>query len=466
MSRSVITSVDFNQSGPITVRITASDGTLSRSDDFTIQTTSSLAVRRITATDPNNQAQVGRAGDLLQLTVEFTEPVRISNGDLQLRLRIGADGEIFAVTLPSDTPDAPGSATRVVSLPLPAGLTANGELQWGGVSLTQGVRVGGLTSGRLFDANQTQPPVPGSGYRVDTLSPADLIMALDDTGSNTTDGISNTGRVLVSGLESGAAWVYSLNAASVSPTWLPGVGDSFALTAGTYSPKSLAVRQVDEAGNTSSLLSLTSQNEKTWVVDTVGPNFNTSAVSGALSINETQANNNQQLTLTLPKSTLGADGDKFLAARARDVEGNLSEASQPLKLVLDSTPPTFAFPSPAGSSTTPVALSVKANQSVELADFTVQGSKAEEILWLGLTPSKGSVAGLTFLVNPSVPSNMSFPANTQLLSGKGADINALIASARFVAGADTGNFGIDLTLFDEAGNMVKALYPITVTNIL
>jgi len=61
---------------------------------------------------------------------------------------------------------------------------------------------------------------------------------------------------------------------------------------------------------------------------------------------------------------------------------------------------------------------------------------------------------------------MSFPANTQLLSGKGADINALIASARFIAGADIGTFGIDLILYDEAGNQVKALYPITITNVI
>lgn len=59
---------------------------------------------------------------------------------------------------------------------------------------------------------------------------------------------------------------------------------------------------------------------------------------------------------------------------------------------------------------------------------------------------------------------MSFPANTQLLTGKGADITALVASARFIAGADIGLFGIDLTLYDEAGNVVKTLYPITVTS--
>ncbi len=425
-----------------------------------------LAGHTITVKGTSNvdYPQVGKAGELVRLTVEFTEPVRISNGDLQLRVRVGANGEPLTVTLPSDAPDAPSSATRVVSLSLPQGLASSGELLWAGLNLTPGVRLGGLTSGRLYDANQTQPAVPSSDYRVDTLAPADLIMTLDDTGSNTSDGISSTGRVLISGLESGAAWVYSRDAASASPTWLTGVGESFALAAGTYLPRTLAVRQVDEGGNTSSLVSLSSQNTTTWVVDATGPNFSNNAVNGSLSIDETQASNQEQLTLTLPKSSLGADGNKFIAVRARDVEGNLSEASDSLQLVLDTTPPTFSFPSPAGSSITPVGLSVRANQAVELADFTVQGSNADEILWLGMTPSKGSIAGLTFLVNPSVPSNMRFPANTQLLTGKGADITALVASARFIAGADIGLFGIDLTLYDEAGNVVKTLYPITVTS--
>ena len=83
----------------------------------------------------------------------------------------------------------------------------------------------------------------------DTTAPTAPTVSLPtDTGSSSTDRITNNGRIDVGGLETGATWEYSTNGGT---SWQPGSATSFTLTAGTYADGSVLVRQKDAAGNVS-----------------------------------------------------------------------------------------------------------------------------------------------------------------------------------------------------------------------
>lgn len=72
------------------------------------------------------------------------------------------------------------------------------------------------------------------------------ITSVNLTGAGS--GISNANTLLVSDLEAGASWSYSLNGGT---TWQAGSGNSITLPLGTYAADAIQVRQTDAAGNTS-----------------------------------------------------------------------------------------------------------------------------------------------------------------------------------------------------------------------
>jgi Ca2+-binding RTX toxin-like protein len=84
---------------------------------------------------------------------------------------------------------------------------------------------------------------------IDAAAPTVPILALaSDTGSSNSDGITNNGKVNVTGLEAGASWQYSTDA---GVNWLAGTGTSIDLPSGSYGAGSILVRQSDIGGNTS-----------------------------------------------------------------------------------------------------------------------------------------------------------------------------------------------------------------------
>ena len=98
----------------------------------------------------------------------------------------------------------------------------------------------------LEDASGTH--VLGTPPTLTYIVPPTLALATD-SGSSTSDGITNVGTVTVSGLEANATWEYSTDSGS---TWSAGTGVSFTLSAGSHSANSVQVRQTDVAGNVSS----------------------------------------------------------------------------------------------------------------------------------------------------------------------------------------------------------------------
>jgi Bacterial Ig-like domain len=82
---------------------------------------------------------------------------------------------------------------------------------------------------------------------LDTTVITPTLALAKDTGISSTDGITNSGVVTITGLETGATSQYSLNGGN---TWTKINGSSFNLT--DDGAKSVIVRQTDLAGNVSS----------------------------------------------------------------------------------------------------------------------------------------------------------------------------------------------------------------------
>lgn len=107
-----------------------------------------------------------------------------------------------------------------------------------------GLAVVGAGAALAGGSGSTTPDVPK-----DTTAPSAPTVALAaDTGSSSSDRITNNGRVDVGGLETGATWEYSTNSGT---SWQAGSGTSFTLSAGTYADGAVLVRQKDAAGNVS-----------------------------------------------------------------------------------------------------------------------------------------------------------------------------------------------------------------------
>ncbi|WP_235116465.1 putative Ig domain-containing protein [Desmonostoc muscorum] len=181
--------------------------------------------------------------------------------------------------------------------------------------------------------------IAGSGTVViDTIANTPTLSLVSDSGRSTTDKITNSGAVKLTGLESGATWEYSTDDGQ---NWLNGAGTSFTLTGDGV--KAVVVRQTDLAGNTST----STPNPFTFTLDTTAPvapiinGFNN--VSGTLTIIGTAevgntvavfrdstslgtavANSNSTWNFNTTNITSGSFS---ITARATDVAGNIGSFS-------------------------------------------------------------------------------------------------------------------------------------------
>lgn len=111
----------------------------------------------------------------------------------------------------------------------------------------------------------------GDSLTVDTRVDAPTLALFADTGASDSDRLTSNGRVVVSGLEPGAAWQFSDDGGN---QWFDGP-ESNSLTPGSEGNKSFIVRQTDLAGNASAHSSLFS-----FTLDTSEPLFQSATVSG------------------------------------------------------------------------------------------------------------------------------------------------------------------------------------------
>ncbi|MBZ5486524.1 Ig-like domain-containing protein [Halomonas aquamarina] len=103
-----------------------------------------------------------------------------------------------------------------------------------------------LVRQRDANGNVSDPGALGSVV-IDTTAPASPTLTLaNDTGD--IDGVTTDGTLLVSNLEPGALWEFSLDGGN---TWQAGSGDRFILPEGEYAQGQVQIRQTDAAGNVS-----------------------------------------------------------------------------------------------------------------------------------------------------------------------------------------------------------------------
>jgi hypothetical protein len=109
---------------------------------------------------------------------------------------------------------------------------------------------------------------------IDTSAPTTGSISLAyDTGSNSSDGITNNGQITVSNLDSGCSWQYSIDGGN---NWVDGTGNSFTLASGTYGIGQIKMRQINAIGSVQTVNIPT--NSYTITVDTNAP------TSGTLSL--------------------------------------------------------------------------------------------------------------------------------------------------------------------------------------
>jgi uncharacterized delta-60 repeat protein len=126
--------------------------------------------------------------------------------------------------------------------------TTNGLGAWNLTTATLTDGTYNLTAKATDPAGNTSASSAPLSVTVDTTALAPTLSLATDSGSSSTDKITNSGVVNVSGLEPGASWEYSSDGGF---NWIIGTGTNFTLTEdGT---KYALARQTDLAGNTSSI---------------------------------------------------------------------------------------------------------------------------------------------------------------------------------------------------------------------
>ena len=130
-------------------------------------------------------------------------------------------------------------------------------------------RLGGLVNGMMYWFRTRAVNAAGGGTWSQIAGPlmplgTPTLALVNDTGDSPTDGITRDGTMAVGGLSpaSGVIWQYSTNAGS---SWTNGMGSSFAVPPGSFSPGTICVRQmvVDVGGSSSGI----GTNATTIVVD-------------------------------------------------------------------------------------------------------------------------------------------------------------------------------------------------------
>jgi hypothetical protein len=102
---------------------------------------------------------------------------------------------------------------------------------------------------------------------IDTTAAAPTLALASDTGSSSTDGITNVATVNVTGLETGATWQYSVDGSG----YQAGAGSSFSASTGLHT---YTIKQTDVAGNTS-----VASSALTVTLDTTAPSTPTLALA-------------------------------------------------------------------------------------------------------------------------------------------------------------------------------------------
>ncbi|OZI65626.1 hypothetical protein [Bordetella genomosp. 1] len=199
---------------------------------------------------------------------------------------------------------------------------------------------------------------------------APVVKLKHDAGGSASDGVSNDGRVSVSGVDPAQQWEYTTDGGQ---HWTRGSGDGFDLPEGQYKAGDVQARQIDPAGNTSPI-----GNTPTAItIDNTPPTsgFDAPAVAlkndkgssasdglsndGTMKVTGVTPGNGWEYTTDGGTTWKTGTGDEFelpagdynagaVKVRQVDLAGNTSPSGDaPSAILIDKTPPTSGFDAPA-----------------------------------------------------------------------------------------------------------------------
>ncbi len=301
--------------------------------------------------EPAVLANDGAEAAMLALADSDILPIDFAAQVNQLAVTVAA--EAYAPVLMAQASVAPYAAAEPAASAAAAApaVAAESGISWTMIAAGAAGLVGVAVASSSSSKDTTPPVAPG------------LALATD-TGSSSSDGITKTGTVNVTGLEVGATWAYSKDSGS---TWTPGTGTTFTLTDGTYAASAIQVRQTDTAGNVSLT---TGKNAAAITIDNVIAATTVALLNDTGSLATDKLTNSALLSLNTAASDVTrtysvdsgtasgtytaptTDGSHTVVVTDTDTAGNTSTAS--LTFTLDKTiaKPTAALTNDTGSSLT------------------------------------------------------------------------------------------------------------------
>ena len=277
-------------------------------------------------------------------------------------------------------------------------------------------------------------------FTLDTVVPTAPGVALtSDTGSSSSDHITNNPALTLSGIETGAKVEYSLDGGTTWSTSAPTIAQ---LVQGS---NTVDVRQTDVAGNVSSLTAFN------FTLDTVVPTApGVALTSDTGSSSSDHITNNPALTLSgietgakveysldggttwstsAPTIAQLVQGSNTVDVRQTDVAGNVSSLTA-FNFTLDTVAPAIAI-------TTPIAGDNIVNAAEAAAGFTIQGS------------TTGIADGQTATIVLVNSANAVVDTYTPVVSGNAWSISVTAAQAQALA---NGSYTVKADVSDVAGN--------------
>ncbi|TBU87362.1 DUF4347 domain-containing protein [Phytopseudomonas dryadis] len=482
--------------GAISVRVTASDGSLSVYDDFTLTITQ--APPEVTGIVRAGGAAQWTNADTLVFTVTFSEAVTgVDASDFSLSTTGTAVGSITAI----QTSD---NITYSVTL---TGISGDGTLRLNlnasGTGIANGNAspiAGGYSSGEIYILDNTAPSTPSL-----TIAPASDSGTLGDRITNvTTPTLTGTAEAnsSVRLYDSDGTTLLGMTTADGSGNWsitssalaegshnltvtatdavgnISGASATLVLVIDTTAPATPAVTSPALSNSAAPLLSGTAETGSTVTISIGGATYTTVASSGAWSLDLASA------TPVAGVLALNANGANPVSVTATDAAGNVS-ATASQTLIIDTTAPTApAVTSPALTNSTTPLLSGTAETgstvtvsiggatyttvasggawSLDLASATpvagslaldVNGANPVSVTSTDAAGNTSSAATQTLIIDTAAPTapTVTSPAlsnsTTPLLSGTaetGSSVTVSIGGATYTTVTSGGAWSLDL----------------------
>ncbi|CAB5504767.1 beta strand repeat-containing protein [Bathymodiolus thermophilus thioautotrophic gill symbiont] len=253
---------------------------------------------------------------------------------------------------------------------------------------------------------------------VDTTLPTAPIFSFTDTGSLSNDNITNNGTITVTGLEEDATWQYSINGGT---DFTNGTGNSFTLNEDIYGVNTIQIKQIDVAGNTSSVI----KNTSAIVVDTTPLTAPIFSFTDTGSLDNDNITNNGTITVTglkedatwqysinggtdftngtgnsftLNEGTYGVDA---MQIKQTDIAGNASIVKNTSTIVVDTSDPLF---------TSAATADLEINTTIETVVYDAQASN--------LSSGGNADDGITYHIKNANTSKFAITADTGIVTYK------------------------------------------------